>query len=150
MREIKFRGKIFNGNEFTYGSLSMGGLSITEKYDKKRTYIEPVSEVLTRIKVHPETVGQYTGLKDKNGKEIYEGDIVRFIGDGYLDTGNFCFDDEWSFTGKVEFFDTFFAVFDKTGNGAICLSHFFDDSVVYIEILGNIHENQELLRGGNE
>ena len=80
-REIKFRGQRIDNGEMVHGSLSMGG-GCPPHYDKTRTFIEPNEPVLSRIEVHPGTVGEYTGLKDCKNVDIYEGDKVRGTIDG--------------------------------------------------------------------
>lgn len=86
-------------------------------------------------KVAPSTVGQYTGLKDKNGKRIFEGDIIQTAEYGRESSGK-------NYSGK----DTFYVRYE---HGNFCIENFTRRfSLKYnkkMEIIGNIHDNPELL-----
>lgn len=131
-RVIKFRGMNTDG-EWVYGflfELSFDGYPITcigteplSANDYSEIYKSCYEEVI------PETVGQYTGLKDKNGQEIYEGDVLR--------------DNES--TVIVKFVDGGFSVDYKTIGGKWRnYSDLFDYLDDYEgEVIGNIYENPE-------
>lgn len=132
-RIIKFRGKDIATEEWVYGYLYRfkGVYTICEN----RRYAEEVPILL-------DTVGQYTGLKDKNGKEIYEGDIVKvklYIGE-----------EEKYYIGKVEYCGSTFIV-DVNNNSEY---HVYDldgfgvdseNNLEDCEVIGNVWDNPELL-----
>lgn len=121
-REIKFRGKRVENGNWVYGDLvhnAFDGTSMTIPIGIQPDNSYPIA-------VHPETVGQYTGLKDKDGKEIYEGDQL------YICAGYACL---------VEFQDAMFVgVYNHPEDGEVLpLS---DHNLKKAEI---IHDNPELL-----
>ncbi|EJY7350909.1 YopX family protein [Listeria monocytogenes] len=125
MRGIEFRGKIVGAEGFVYGKLlaplASGNAYIAYDVNEVRSFVY----ISRSEKVDPETVGQYTGLKDKNGKKIFEGDI--------------CWEEHNECYGVVKFEEgKFLYVWE---NIAEDLWEVADD----IEICGNIHENPELL-----
>lgn len=139
-REIKFRGKDILMGKWVYGGLLHLGdaCAIVTSSNEEELKVNALTDRLEfRVEdiagVYPETVGQFTGSLDKNGKEIYEGDVIieklrRARKDG--ERLVICFDDfEWQ--GK------------NTNGATMSLSLLFEYHTV--EVIGNIHENPELL-----
>ena len=119
MREILFRGKLkVDNGEHKKGDWVFGDLVRIKDGEKTSTMIYGFGEV------DPSTVGQYTGLTDKNGKKIFEGDILKF--------GDFVYSIEWKE--------------DRLGYGyAERADRMLEQDGGHCTIIGNIHENPELL-----
>lgn len=138
MREIKFRGyaiPIMLGNQWQYG-FGFEKLELSEKYALKLGRDNDLFLYTERgtIEVHEKSVGQYTGLKDKNGVEIYEGDIVEMKS---MIPGTF------DFFGFVHFLEGSYCIVNVKKEKAINL---FSESSL-IEVIGNIYEHKHLLEG---
>ena len=137
-REIKFRGKVFLEEEWVYGDLvKTKNLVVIKKADGD--YFHPTQ-------VSPSTVGQYTGLKDKSGKEIYEGDIVKtpngFIGKIVFGRAvEECTHKEYKRI-ITDVYTTYGWVFVRK-DGYTCA---VDDEILAGTLIGNIHDNPELLK----
>lgn len=131
-REIKFRGQRVNTKEWVYGYYVVNddkeSFIITEFYSWETICSDCAMPQFDSYQVIPETVGEYIGLPDKNGKEIYEGDIIH-IGDK-----NIPYIVEWhdnGFMGKA-----------VRASDRIGLTYWNDR----IEVIGNIYEKQQLLK----
>lgn len=136
MREILFRGKSKNDGKWYQGDL----VTVAHK--------RFIDDDIVKERVIPETVGQYTGLTDKNGKKIFEGDIVKIL---YTDWVSQPLEDTRSLE---EYLDSL------TEKGVVDFAPYvgwylkngkYDLSIIsgthgYIEAIGNIHDNPELLR----
>lgn len=124
MRKILFRGRRKKGDKrWIEGDLTQGCAG----------YVGIVNRCCagTSFEVVPETVGQYTGLTDKNGNKVFEHDIVKAYGSL----------DEISFIGVVKYFD---------GSFCICNPDFWIHCHLMshdVEVIGNIYDNPELMRG---
>lgn len=127
-REIKFRGLRTNGNGWAHGML-LSHDSIGKVGHSLNTY--------TYTEVNPETVCQFTGLHDKNRKEIYEGDIVSI---------DFGIDDPD--ISQVKFTDGGFVVEADFGDYDMTTIGWAINMADGVEVIGNIHENPELMEGG--
>lgn len=118
IRSIEFRGRTEKG-KWIYGVPF-------EDYDGNML----VGNYGSKVKVIPETIGQYTGLTDKNGTKIFENDIVVLKGN-----------EEEPFT--VEFAECCFQIY---GDGVCyCMDNFYDHD---LEVIGNVFDNPELLKDG--
>lgn len=126
MREIKFRGKRVDNGEWVYGWYV--GYSEAQGYIH-RDYIDK-DEVWS---VDAKTVGQYTGLEDKNGVEIYEGDILHNVTNPLVD--KLPFQIEYRVRGGG------YCWLDENGKEDL----FYDVIAEHSEIVGNIHDNPELM-----
>lgn len=148
MREILFRGKRKDNGEWIEGFLTIcdDRCFIIENgkvgclcFDTlpKGNYV-----FMAYIEVDPDTIGQFTGLTDKNGKRIFEGDICRVCLDPEICIAHIQYDERT-------------ASFNMRYDDYLC-NTFLDMRLaenrvgdrVWIEVIGNIHDNPELLGGG--
>lgn len=137
MREILFHGKRKNDGEWVLGFYERTWLTNGEVITEIRDVEEPFRMQVFH-EVIPETVGQYTGLTDKNGKRIFEGDICRNTKTGEV--------------VSVKWHGTFagFVWSRRNDNGNLCdFGELFRAHDKY-EVIGNIHDNPELMRGGEQ
>lgn len=133
MREIKFRGKRLDNGEWLYGNL----VELRNPFNPndapacfimpKEVNIAAPDSIAEQEVVDPDTIGQFTGLLDKHGKEIYEGDLVDF--DNYLQGRS-----------HIEFSSGCFRV--ESRNYTTTLTYHVS---LHTHIIGNIHDNPELL-----
>jgi uncharacterized phage protein (TIGR01671 family) len=117
-RSIKFRGLDYKNN-WMFGTYYFGVMYPTSF---EGHYINDTM-------INPETIGQFTGLKDRNGTEIYEGDVVKV--------------DSWSCYFKIVW-DEYYAHFKPEKMGTDQGRRM--DHIPECEVIGNIHENPELLK----
>jgi uncharacterized phage protein (TIGR01671 family) len=134
MKIIKFRGKAKHTNKWLCGDLIKVGdnYHIVGKDDMREDghHITQDSDIPTWV--DEKTIGQYIGLLDKNGKEIYEGDILEVDEEIYAKV-------VWN-EEKASFEYEYIHPMHLT-NG------FYEFNMPYLSIIGNIHDNPELLKG---
>jgi hypothetical protein len=122
MREIEFRGQREDTGKWVYGGIHYYYGEVAGE----RAYIILVGIIPKFINVIPKTVGEYTGLKDSAGKMIFEGDIVKSEGENYI----------------IEYIKALCAFEMKSINRDRRLKLY---NSVYSLIIGNIHDNPELV-----
>ena len=140
MREVLFRGKQTDNGEWIEGAYSPFHLNFGEREEKPHIIIISDDEDIDGLwcEVIPETVGQYTGLTDKNGRKIFEGDIVEGNSEYFTYTHPY---------GKVVYDGGQYLIsFDDVLEDIECLGAWAND----VEIIGNIYDNPELLEGRDE
>ena len=152
MREILFRGKRIDGGEWVYGLLCRAG-------DTYANIVEKSTEVMCTVLTN--TIGQCTGLIDKNGRKIFEGDIVRLfdisVGEIVQECGAFGI----GFRKPIDYYYLASEIVSITGcnnTPEFCYNDYYvslyelywnyneeNDNISVIEVIGNIHDNPELL-----
>lgn len=144
-REIKFRGKDILTDKWVYGDLLHLGnaYAIVTSYEEEELEVNPISDRLEiRVEdivgVYPETVGQLTGQLDKNGKEIYEGDIIKTKRYGVVHGQS---NTQGADLFRVVYKNAQFYIDNK-------LRHFYLQDSRCNEVIGNVFDNPELLEGG--
>lgn len=138
MRDILFRGKRVDNGEWIQGDIVQFPVhGVVRIVEQEPSYKD--------AEVDSDTVGQYTGLTDKNGRKIFEGDII------HLEYSQVFFGGEYfgEYTAEVSYKEGCF-ITDGINNGdeiETPLSGFDNDE---LEIIGNIHDNPELLGGESD
>ena len=147
-REIIFRGKRIDNDEWVYGrglqqckdELGNEIVAIFTDVVKSENYIKKEGRyTLNYVPVKVETLGQYTGLKDRNGKKIFEGDILEYIGKRKDNMNKV-------YRRKVVFHEGMFALLSKELPAYSALNyHCMKDGRSAWRVIGNVHDTPELI-----
>lgn len=133
MREILFRGKRHNGDWVE------GNLFVPDNPNTPTEICIGTNIVRITYDVIPETIGQYTGLADKNGKKIFEDDIVDCWSEGVNAQG--------TVQQRRDGLWIIYPGWQKHIMWGLCPDEY---SHTTVEVIGNIHDNPELLKGSEE
>lgn len=135
MRTIKFRGKCCHSDAWAYGYLVDYGVDECSEIQGFDVFHEG-RDVWQEMVVERNTVGQFTGLHDKNGKEIYEGDLVRYGERNYV----------------VSYEDSHKGAFSLIRNNTFvgCFGTPYPFEPFYVEVVGNIHDYRKYPKGGEQ
>ena len=134
MRTIKFRGKSIGTGEWLFGNLFQFGIQPPTNVPCICPSVPTWEDAVDIYNVDEKTVGQFTGMYDKNGNEIYEGDIVRVLVSRLNATKN------KRYMNFPVSYNSPFGCFETANGCPIPLSYKY-----CIEVIGNIHDNPELL-----
>ena len=136
MRDYLFRGKSRDG-EWVYGSLVVAEGKVYIFEDDGWTFISSISGTIDGIVqyVIPESVGQYTGLKDKNGKKIFEGDLLSINRSK----------EENTICPEVAFSDFQWICVIRNDERFKYYRHRLQDNPNKYEVIGNVHDNPEMI-----
>lgn len=142
MRKILFRGKRIDNNEWTYGDLIQDG----------RGYVGMWAQTPSAVnyEVESKTIGEYTGCTDKNGKRVFEGDILRVELCG--ETGSrICPVYFGEYIDADSVFDDYRCIgfYVKTSDGCGNIGFLLTGEFKF-EIVGNVYDNPELLECGKD
>ena len=152
MREILFRAKRIDNGEWVEGyyGIKGKGTDIENHYIMVPTFQSGIGNYdymfyFTDVHIDSETLCQFTGLKDKNGNRIWENDILHVVekmGNDVYHNGNLVSSPRWinEFNFKVEF----------TPGGLMNTKRFANAPQIECEVIGNIFDKPELLKGDIE
>lgn len=139
-RKILFRGKRVDNGEWVYGYAVKGCDKDNQMFIAQSIGIGFFTGGISAKEVIPKTVGQYTGLTDKNSNKIFEGDIVKIVGDSN--------NDDWkdvNYVAQIIFLDNGFCAINGTTDNYSLRRYGLSRCEFDLEVIGNIHDNPELL-----
>lgn len=146
MREIEFRAKRTDNGEWVYGFYSPRiWFPTLERTPNIKTFTG------SDVEIEINTLGQYTGLKDKNDTKVFENDIIRmhYFFENYDPLSLGAFEDEAEIIGvvKCDLIDGFYV--ETVDDHSRCYLQWIEEPTEELEVLGNMYDNPEWLEGEN-